>query len=272
MTTAPWSGPRGLRGLRGRNAARPVSARGARGARTTAPVVPGLRPAEWGRAVGTAAGTGVRSARGYVTTCSRKAFAILCAVIVVGAMVASLVFNTARGEGAFQLAEAESSHRQATETRLSLEAQVDEMSSPEQLSARAEQLGMVPAGTMGYVDPGSGAVLGEAEAAPDAPATGSGPDSGSGAAATDDEPDASSSEKRKESADEGDTSDKDKKADEQDKKNKDKKKDDAPQKSEKDATVTKDEQAKQNDKSDKSDQQDKKNEKATKPAEPSSSD
>lgn len=181
MTTAPWSGPRGLRGLRGRGVTRPTPGRGARPSRTAAPSLPALRPAGWGRAVGSVAGAGMRSARGYVSTCSHKAFALLCVLIVVAAMVASLVFNTARGEGAFHLAEAQSSHRQATETRLSLEAQVDEMSSPEQLSARAEQLGMVPAGTMGYVDPETGAVLGEAEAAPQAPASTADNGAGNGA-------------------------------------------------------------------------------------------
>lgn len=181
MTTAPWSGPRGLRGLRGRGVTRPAPGRGARPSRTAAPSLPALRPADWGRAVGSVAGAGMRSARGYVSTCSHKAFALLCVLIVVAAMVASLVFNTARGEGAFHLAEAQSSHRQATETRLSVEAQVDEMSSPEQLSARAEQLGMVPAGTMGYVDPETGAVLGEAEAAPQAPASAADNGAGNGA-------------------------------------------------------------------------------------------
>lgn len=181
MTTAPWSGPRGLRGLRGRGVTRPAPGRGARPSRTAAPSLPALRPADWGRAVGSVAGAGMRSARGYVSTCSHKAFALLCVLIVVAAMVASLVFNTARGEGAFHLAEAQSSHRQATETRLSVEAQVDEMSSPEQLSARAEQLGMVPAGTMGYVDPETGAVLGEAEAAPQAPASAADKGAGNGA-------------------------------------------------------------------------------------------
>ena len=187
MTTAPWSGPRGLRGLRGRGVTRPAPGRGARPSRTAAPSLPALRPADWGRAVGSVAGAGMRSARGYVSTCSRKAFALLCVLIVVAAMVASLVFNTARGEGAFHLAEAQSSHRQATETRLSVEAQVDEMSSPEQLSARAEQLGMVPAGTMGYVDPETGAVLGEAEAAPQATASAAdnGADNGAGGAPAD---------------------------------------------------------------------------------------
>lgn len=150
MTTAPWSGPRGLRGR-------------------SLPGTDALRPAAWGRAVGTAAGTGVRTARGYVTSCSRKAFAVLCAVLVLLAMVAALLLNTARGAGAFQLAEAESSQRQAAETRLALEAQVDEMNSPEQVSRRAEDLGMVPAGTMGYVDPASGSVVGEAEEAEAAP-------------------------------------------------------------------------------------------------------
>lgn len=187
MTTAPWSGPRGLRGLRGRGVTRPAPGRGARPSRTAAPSLPALRPADWGRAVGSVAGAGMRSARGYVSTCSHKAFALLCVLIVVAAMVASLVFNTARGEGAFHLAEAQSSHRQATETRLSVEAQVDEMSSPEQLSARAEQLGMVPAGTMGYVDPETGAVLGEAEAAPQATASAAdnGADNGAGGAPAD---------------------------------------------------------------------------------------
>ncbi|STX14507.1 hypothetical protein [Kytococcus sedentarius] len=181
MTTAPWSGPRGLRGLRGRGVTRPAPGRGTRPSRTAAPSLSALRPADWGRAVGCVAGAGMRSARGYVSTCSHKAFALLCVLIVVAAMVASLVFNTARGEGAFHLAEAQSSHRQATETRLSVEAQVDEMSSPEQLSARAEQLGMVPAGTMGYVDPETGAVLGEAEAAPQAPASAADNGAGNGA-------------------------------------------------------------------------------------------
>ena len=217
MTTAPWSGPRGLRGLRGRGVTRPAPGRGARPSRTAAPSLPALRPADWGRAVGSVAGAGMRSARGYVSTCSRKAFAILCVLIVVAAMVASLIFNTARGEGAFHLAEAQSSHRQATETRLSLEAQVDEMSSPEQLSARAEQLGMVPAGTMGYVDPETGAVLGEAEAAPQAPASAAdnGAGNGAGGAPADE---SAKSDKSDEKDDKGEKSDKAEKSDTSDEK------------------------------------------------------
>lgn len=216
MTTAPWSGPRGLRGLRGRGVTRPAPGRGARPSRTAAPSLPALRPAAWGRAVGSVAGAGMRSARGYVSTCSHKAFAILCVLIVVAAMVASLVFNTARGEGAFHLAEAQSSHRQATETRLSVEAQVDEMSSPEQLSARAEQLGMVPAGTMGYVDPETGAVLGEAEAAPQAPASAADNGAGNGAGgAPADESD--TSDEKDEKDDKGEKSDKAKNPDTSDK-------------------------------------------------------
>ncbi|OLT30993.1 hypothetical protein BJF82_02220 [Kytococcus sp. CUA-901] len=165
------------------------------------------------------AGAGMRSARGYVSTCSRKAFAILCVLIVVAAMVASLVFNTARGEGAFHLAEAQSSHRQATETRLSLEAQVDEMSSPEQLSARAEQLGMVPAGTMGYVDPETGAVLGEAEAAPQAPASAAdnGAGNGAGGAPADESDTSDEKDEKSDKPDKSDTSDEKKSATAKDK-------------------------------------------------------
>lgn len=218
MTTAPWSGPRGLRGLRGRGVTRPAPGRGARPSRTAAPSLPALRPADWGRAVGSVAGAGMRSARGYVSTCSHKAFAILCVLIVVAAMVASLVFNTARGEGAFHLAEAQSSHRQATETRLSVEAQVDEMSSPEQLSARAEQLGMVPAGTMGYVDPETGAVLGEAEAAPQAPASAAdnGAGNGAGGAPADESDEKDDKGEKSDKAEKADTSDKPKKSDKPD--------------------------------------------------------
>lgn len=218
MTTAPWSGPRGLRGLRGRGVTRPTPGRGARPSRTAAPSLPALRPAGWGRAVGSVAGAGMRSARGYVSTCSHKAFALLCVLIVVAAMVASLVFNTARGEGAFHLAEAQSSHRQATETRLSVEAQVDEMSSPEQLSARAEQLGMVPAGTMGYVDPETGAVLGEAEAAPQAPAStaDNGAGNGAGGAPADESDEKDDKGEKSDKAEKADTSDKPKKSDKPD--------------------------------------------------------
>ena len=224
MTTAPWSGPRGLRGLRGRGVTRPAPGRGARPSRTADPSLPALRPAAWGRAVGSVAGAGMRSARGYVSTCSHKAFAILCVLIVVAAMVASLVFNTARGEGAFHLAEAQSSHRQATETRLSLEAQVDEMSSP-------EQLGMVPAGTMGYVDPETGAVLGEAEAAPQAPASTADNGAGNGAGGA--------------PADESDTSDeKDDTGEKSDKAEKAEKSDESDTSDEKKSATAKDEPAK----------------------------
>lgn len=239
MTTAPWSGPRGLRGLRGRGVTRPAPGRGARPSRTADPSLPALRPAAWGRAVGSVAGAGMRSARGYVSTCSHKAFAILCVLIVVAAMVASLVFNTARGEGAFHLAEAQSSHRQATETRLSVEAQVDEMSSPEQLSARAEQLGMVPAGTMGYVDPETGAVLGEAEAAPQAPASAADNGAGNGAGGAP----ADESDEKDEKDDKGEKSDKAKKADTSDKPKKSDKPDTSDASDEKKSATAKDEPA-----------------------------
>ena len=243
MTTAPWSGPRGLRGLRGRGVTRPAPGRGARPSRTAATSLPALRPANWGRAVGSVAGAGMRSARGYVSTCSRKAFALLCVLIVVAAMVASLVFNTARGEGAFHLAEAQSSYRQATETRLSLEAQVDEMSSPEQLSARAEQLGMVPAGTMGYVDPETGAVLGEAEAAPQAPASAADNGAGNGAGgAPADESD--TSDEKDEKDDKGEKSDKAEKSGKSDKPQKSDKPDRSDTSDEKKSATAKDEPAK----------------------------
>ncbi len=169
MTTAPWSGPRGLRSRPA--SPRRVSAPRRPAARTSPVRLPAVAPAEWGRAAGAAATAGATRARGFVTTCSRHVFAVLLVGLVLMAMALSLVFNTARGEGAFTLAEVQSAQREAQETRLSLEAQVDQMRSPEQVSARAESLGMVPAGTMGYVDPSSGTVIGEAEAAPAAPAT-----------------------------------------------------------------------------------------------------
>lgn len=143
MTTAPWSGPRILRG---RTLPRPTVA----------------APARLGQRVRGATVTGARTARGYVSSCSHRAFAVLCALLVLAAMATSLVFNTARGEGAFRLAEVQASHRHAEETRLGLEAQVAQMESPERIADRAEDLGMVPAGQVGYVDPASGTVTGEA--------------------------------------------------------------------------------------------------------------
>ncbi|SNC60960.1 hypothetical protein SAMN05445756_0385 [Kytococcus aerolatus] len=165
MTTAPWSGPRGLRHRADVDRPRVQ--------------LPTLRPAEWGQGVRDAAAGRAGALQDTVASCSRGAFGVLLGAIVLLALVASLLLNTARGEGAFRLAESQEQLTAAQERRSSVSGDVARLSSPERIAGRAEALGMVPAGAVGYVDPQRGEIIGEAERA-EAPARPEGSSAASG--------------------------------------------------------------------------------------------
>lgn len=69
--------------------------------------------------------------------------AIVAMLVIIG-FVATLLLNTMRTEGSFELSALQEQNSQLHATQVSLEAQVAQMQSPATLADRAQDLGMVP--------------------------------------------------------------------------------------------------------------------------------
>ena len=98
-------------------------------------------------------------------------FALVVTLILGAGLVAALSINTSLAAGTLELTDLEYDLARAEEQRQALELEVEALSSPQQLQAGAIALGMVPATSPVFLDPASGALLGDlapAEA-PEAP-------------------------------------------------------------------------------------------------------
>src|SRR5690606_21956760 len=86
-------------------------------------------------------------------------FATLCVTIVVAALAAVLILNTAMARGAYESqglrVEIANYHQQ----RAALLTQLEAASAPGGLAHSAQNLGMVPASRIGFVSLGTGSVL-----------------------------------------------------------------------------------------------------------------
>jgi hypothetical protein len=76
-----------------------------------------------------------------------------------------LLLNISIGKGAFALTELQKQQRQLTEDRQSLAEQVEAVSAPQKLAAKARKLGMVPAPNTAFVLVPDGTLQGEPEMA-----------------------------------------------------------------------------------------------------------
>lgn len=89
-------------------------------------------------------------------------FALLCIALVLGGLMAALMLNMARGEGAFTLGALTAEQTRLHDERVTLEAELNTLSSPETIAAEAEKLGMVPSPSTAVLRLSDGAVLGVA--------------------------------------------------------------------------------------------------------------
>lgn len=78
-------------------------------------------------------------------------FALLCVVIIVGALVSVLLLNIAMASGAYEARDLLIETANLTERRADLLLELDEQASPQNLAERAAELGMLPADEVGYI-------------------------------------------------------------------------------------------------------------------------
>lgn len=88
-------------------------------------------------------------------------YLVLCAAILLGALVGALLLNTQMAVGAYELHESHRELNRLVETEASLRQQVEVAGSPAELQRTAESLGMVPAESIGFIRLADGTVLGD---------------------------------------------------------------------------------------------------------------
>lgn len=85
---------------------------------------------------------GARSVAGYL---------LLCATILLAALVTALLLNTHMAVAAYDIHDAQQELNQLEEEEGTLRQQVEEAGTPSRLAERADELGMIPAEEIGYV-------------------------------------------------------------------------------------------------------------------------
>lgn len=86
-------------------------------------------------------------------------FTVLCVGIVVSALTAVLLLNTAMARGSYESVQIRREIAQLHQDRAALLTQLESASAPGGLAAAAQELGMVPAGRLGFISLEQGAVL-----------------------------------------------------------------------------------------------------------------
>lgn len=86
-------------------------------------------------------------------------FALLCVAIVIAALAAVLVLNTAMAQSSYTSRDIKIEIAQLHQTRAETLALLEANAAPSALSQRAQELGMVPASSIGFVSLDSGQVI-----------------------------------------------------------------------------------------------------------------
>lgn len=97
-------------------------------------------------------------------------FALLCTAIVVLTLASVLFLNIRMSDMSFQITRLQGQSQDLREAQQALQEREDQLSTPQELEARAQALGMAPTGAPIYIDLSTGTVLGEASAAAPLPA------------------------------------------------------------------------------------------------------
>lgn len=99
-------------------------------------------------------------------------YTALITLIIVAAMAATLALNIAMSTTSYEITKLQVKEKSLSQQRESLQQQQDALSGPQQLEARARDLGMVPATEPAYIDLASGTIIGTAAPAGSTPAGG----------------------------------------------------------------------------------------------------
>jgi len=93
---------------------------------------------------------------------SRLPFLLLCVAILGGAMLGALALNTSMATTAYTISARQVELAELSQTEQLLATQLEQMSSPTQLAAAADDIGMVPAEGLSYVSLEDGTITGPA--------------------------------------------------------------------------------------------------------------
>ncbi|WP_156822572.1 hypothetical protein [Demetria terragena] len=97
---------------------------------------------------------------------SRTGFTVLCSTLLALGLLALLLLNTARAEQSFALGELQKSSTSLSDNERQLRSDISNVSAPQQVALKAQEMGMVPAPQVAYVRSSDGKVLGVADRAP----------------------------------------------------------------------------------------------------------
>lgn len=84
--------------------------------------------------------------RGFVMT------AVICASILLGAFIVLFILNTSMMKTAFEIQSVQKEINLANSTQATLENEILRLSSPNELSAQAKELGLTPANDIRHID------------------------------------------------------------------------------------------------------------------------
>ncbi|MGH8867371.1 MAG: FtsB family cell division protein [Actinomycetes bacterium] len=110
---------------------------------------------------------------------ARAPFVALVVTLLGGGLVGLLLLNTALAEGSFRVYDLKVENAALADREQQLGEEVARLSTPQVLSARARELGMVQSGSPAFVNPRSGEVRGEPAPAKPGPRPAGEPASGS---------------------------------------------------------------------------------------------
>jgi cell division protein FtsL len=88
-------------------------------------------------------------------------FVIMCTAIIVATLATVLYLNIQMSSTSYEITRLQGQSQSLTEKQQGLEQQNDELGTPQKLEKKAQDLGMVPAGTPAYIDLGTGKVTGD---------------------------------------------------------------------------------------------------------------
>lgn len=91
---------------------------------------------------------------------SHVPFVVVCMAVLIAALLTALLLNTRLAAGAYEQHQLDVQLAELARTEQDLSAQLDTNSSPAQLAERAAGLGMVPAGSTGWLRLSDGTVRG----------------------------------------------------------------------------------------------------------------
>lgn len=96
---------------------------------------------------------------------ARAPFVALVVTLLTLGLLGLLLLNTALAEGAFRVRDLQTQTASLAEREQLLEQEVARLGTPQVLSERARQMGMVPSGPPAFLDPATGDVSGRAAVA-----------------------------------------------------------------------------------------------------------